>query len=130
LAETITIYTSKVDQGLGISSKFMNKNVRLGRVTEELTKGDLEAIRQGTVTSFVDVTDAMKYAGKGDGLAHSYWYANPWVNTDVIAVLVGDRKPEDRGLVREENQALWAFPENYPERVEAIIEESRRLEGQ
>jgi esterase/lipase superfamily enzyme len=123
VAESITVYTSKEDKGLGMSRKFMNKNVRLGRVTEDLTRGDLEAIRQATVTSFVDVTDAVKIGGPGDMFAHSYWYANPWVNTDVLATLVGDLKPGERGLVREEDQALWAFPEDYPARVKAIIEE-------
>jgi esterase/lipase superfamily enzyme len=128
VADSITVYTSKDDKGLGMSRKFMNKNVRLGRVTDDLTRGDLEAIRKGTVTSFVDVTDAVKIGGKGDLFAHSYWYANPWVNTDVIAILAGDLKPGERGLVREEDQALWAFPEDYPARVEAIIEERRRQE--
>ncbi|MEM7146972.1 MAG: alpha/beta hydrolase [Verrucomicrobiota bacterium] len=129
LAESITVYTSANDKGLGLSSALMNKNVRLGRVTNELTQGDLEALRQATVTSFVDVTDALKYAGKGDGFGHSYWYANPWVNTDVIAILAGDRTPSERALVREEGEALWTFPEDYPERVKAIVEEYQREQG-
>ena len=133
LAETITVYTSSKDKGLGLSSSFMNKNVRLGKVTDDLTRGDMEALRQAKVVSFVDVTNALKLAGKGDGLGHSYWYANPWVNTDVIAVLAGDRRPPDRGLYREEGQALWVFPDDYKERVEAIIDEALReqkLSGQ
>lgn len=129
VADSITVYASQIDSGLGLSSKFMNGLPRLGRSLEHLTEGDLEALRRARATDLVNVTSAQEYAGKGDALAHAYWYLNSWVNTDVIAILSGRLSPEDRGLVWDEEAAQWVFPEDYPDRIARIIEglvESRK----
>ena len=52
---------------------------------------------------------------------HAYWYLNPWVNTDVIAILRHDLRPAERGLFREGGEAIWSFPKNYPEQIGAIL---------
>jgi esterase/lipase superfamily enzyme len=120
IAETITVYTSREDTGLVLSRLFTTGTARLGRAMEDLTENDLEALRQGTVTSFVDVTDATRAAGGGDLWAHGYWYLNPWVNMDVISFLAHDLTPVDRALVREEGEAIWSFPKDYPQRIREV----------
>jgi esterase/lipase superfamily enzyme len=121
IAETITVYTSRDDTGLVLSRLFTTGTARLGRSMGDLTANDLEALRQGTVTSFVDVTGATRAAGGGDLWAHGYWYLNSWVSMDVIALLGRDLAPVDRGLVREAGEAIWSFPSDYPQRIRAVI---------
>jgi esterase/lipase superfamily enzyme len=121
LAEVITVYTSRDDAGLVLSRVFTTGTARLGRVIGDLTENDLEALRQGSVTSFIDVTDATRAAGGGDIWSHGYWYLNPWVNMDVIAQLRYGLAPEDRGLVREDGEAVWSFPRDYPDRITQCV---------
>jgi esterase/lipase superfamily enzyme len=126
IAETITVYTSRDDTGLVLSRLFTTGTARLGRAMGDLTENDLEALRQGTTTSFVDVTDATRAAGGGDLWAHGYWYLNPWVNMDVISLLAHDLAPVDRALVREEGEAIWSFPKDYPQRIRQVWDRATR----
>ncbi len=120
VAENITVYTSRADFGVTLSRLFTTGSARLGNVTADLTEGDLAALRQGTTTHFVDVTDASRAAGGGDIWSHGYWYLNPWINQDVIVLLRTNAPPADRGLVREEGEAIWSIPRDYPRRVGPI----------
>lgn len=126
LAENITVYTSADDRGLGLSRMFTTGSARLGGAISDLSEGDLEALRQGTVTSFVDVDDAKRAEGGGDLFSHAYWYLNPWVNMDVIQVMRTNATPGERGLIREDGEALWSFPKDYPARIREIAERSVR----
>ncbi|MHC5024047.1 MAG: alpha/beta hydrolase [Planctomycetota bacterium] len=120
IAESITIYTSRKDIGLLLSRVFATGTPRLGRAISDLTENDLAQLRQGSVTSFVDVTDAKRAGGRGDLWAHAYWYLNAWVSMDVIALLRYDLPPPERGLRRGPDEAIWSFPIDYPEQVREI----------
>ena len=126
VAENITVYTSTNDAGLGLSRLFASGSARLGGSVGDLTPADLEALREGSVTSFVDVTDATRAAGGGDIFSHGYWYGNPWVNMDVINVLRTNASPGDRALFREPGEALWSFPRDYPARAREMAERTIR----
>jgi len=121
LAESITIYTSRDDSGLILSSALMNGQPRLGQATSQLSDADRADLRAGSKTHLVDVTDATRKAGSGDLFAHSYWYTNAWVNMDVIARLAFDLDPGDRGLVFREAEAEWVFPDDYPDRIRRMV---------
>jgi esterase/lipase superfamily enzyme len=126
LADNITVYTSRDDFGLTLSRVFTTGSARLGKVAGDLTEGDLRALREGTETHFVDVTDASRAAGGGDLWSHGYWYLNPWVNQDVINLLRTGAAPAERGLVREEGEAVWSIPRDYPDRAEDAARRSLR----
>ena len=117
VASRITVYTSRTDTGLVLSRTLTTGSARLGRSMSDLTDDDLEALANATDSAFVDVTDATRAAGRGDLFAHSYWYNNPWVSSDVIMLLRYDLPPAERGLERGNGDAIWDFPDDYPERV-------------
>jgi esterase/lipase superfamily enzyme len=115
VAERITIYTSRKDSGVGLSSFFYFKGERLGKIEQELTDEDRKVLLNYAELNIVDVTYAQKRAGKGDFWAHGYWYGNPWVSQDVTTLLLTGAAADERGLVQEEGDAVWRFPKNFPE---------------
>lgn len=130
LCESMTVYTSDADAGLGMSRSFMSGTPRLGSPIDALSDADLEALRRssGDHGGFVDVTEAMDAAGRGDIFAHGYWYLNPWVSGDIFMTVRYGLSPSERGLVRGEDDAFWNFPDDYDVRVREIyLREERDL---
>jgi len=121
LPESILVYTSRIDRGLALSRTFFTSTTRLGRPMAGLSEADLDDLRESGETSYIDVTGATKIAGTGDIYAHSYWYGNPWVSTDLITVIRYGLTPEQRGLEWNEEIAHWYFPKDYPERIRKIL---------
>lgn len=117
VAERVTIYTSRLDRGLALSSLLFFDSPRLGRAERKLTPEQRLALRDQAVVDVVDVTRAQQKAGKGDLFGHGYWYGNTWVSTDLIRLLYEGDAPEDRGLTRVEDDGVWRFPDDYPDRV-------------
>ena len=117
LADSITIYTSDKDRALGISKAFTTGSARLGRVSENLSPNDLKALEKDSHTSLIDVENAKSIAGKADPFAHGYWYGNSWVNQDVINILRTKSAPGERGLVLDDDNPIWIFPDDYPVRA-------------
>ena len=58
-----------------------------------------------------------------DWIGHAYWYANPWISSDVLASLRFYLPPEERGLARMEDKPVWYFPADYPQRIAEIAVE-------
>ena len=130
LCESFTVYTSSSDAGLGMSRSFMSGTPRLGSPMDALTESDLESLRRssGEHGGFVDVSEAMDAAGRGDIFAHGYWYLNPWVSGDIFMNVRYGLSPEERGLVRSEDDPFWNFPDDYDVRVREIyLREEREL---
>jgi esterase/lipase superfamily enzyme len=58
--------------------------------------------------------------------AHSFWYDNPWVSSDVLLMFLLQLSPAERGLQENRSQKgarYWRFPKDYPERVARIMRE-------
>ena len=58
--------------------------------------------------------------------AHSFWYDNPWVSSDVLLMFLLQLSPAERGLQENRSQKgarYWRFPKDYPEKVTRIIRE-------
>ena len=68
--------------------------------------------------SIVNVTEASQ-ATAGNG--HGYFRRSPWASSDILITLAYGLSPRQRGLVREENSPIWAFPADYIERLRAAI---------
>ena len=125
LAEVFTLYTNSSDSSFGFGTTFLYRDPRLGRPQEGLTDEDRAALAALEDSGFVDVTNAEKKAGKS-GLGHMYWYQNAWVITDLVLGLRFNLPPAKRGLVRGEGESLWSFPDDYPDRVRALVRERRK----
>lgn len=118
VADRFTIYTSRIDSGLVLARLFYFSSPRLGRIERELNDEQRWNLRDETQINVVDVTRAQRRAGRGDLYAHGYWYGNPWVSNDLLALLNTGDDPDERGLARDdEADGVWRFPEDYPERV-------------
>ena len=117
VAERVTIYTSRLDRGLVLSSLFYFNSPRLGRAERGLTDEQRAALRDYAVTQVIDVTRAQRRAGGGDTFAHGYWNGNRWISNDLMRLLRTGDEPEARGLVRDGDSGVWTFPEDYPERA-------------
>ena len=95
-------------------------------LTEEQTEWLIAASREPQFDLIKVDPEVIPELGGG---AHDFWYANPWVSTDVLVQLIYHARPADRGLETFETrhgEDIWGFPQDYPERV---VEAVRRLEN-
>ena len=56
--------------------------------------------------------------------SHGFWYTNAWVSNDVVATFVRRYPPQERGLDPQSTDSgvrYWIFPEDYDQRVAAIL---------
>ena len=58
------------------------------------------------------------------GNGHRYLRKSPWVSSDILMTLKFNLKPNERGLVQTEGQAVWAFPADYISRLTAALQET------
>ena len=111
----LSIYMSSSDSALAMSRLVFGQH-RLGQVWD--SSEDTRVIEQRLASlsklSLIDVTDA-KGAGRGNG--HWYFRSSPWTSSDIFLSLLKGLSPEKRGLVRSPNDAVWQFPEDYPDRI-------------
>ncbi len=65
-------------------------------------------------------------AGLSSG-AHNFWYAHPWISSDVLVQFLFHEGPEVRGLSENRDSKglrYWTFPPDYPERIIGIIQQA------
>lgn len=131
LFDAVTIYLTAHDLGVWASGFLYFKYPRLGNPGRELDEAEQRAWREGARSALVDPEQAQRHAGWSDFASHGYWYLNPWVSSDAMLFLRFGLPPAERGLVRDEDEAVWQFPEDYPQRLERVLGEiRRRLEPQ
>lgn len=56
--------------------------------------------------------------------AHSFWFGNSWVSSDVLMQFLYHKAPADRGLQEgytQQGMRFWTFPPDYDQRVEALM---------
>ena len=70
--------------------------------------------------SIIDVTAA---EGSTAGNGHSYFRNSPWASSDVLMTMYYGLKPEQRGLVEQEDLPIFTFPPDYIDRLWNSIEE-------
>lgn len=120
VAERVTVYRSETDKALGISSWLLNRR-RLGEidVTEGLSQQQIDMLKPNQELYLINVSSA-EQASTGKG--HNYFRQSPWVSSDILMALRFRLKPEDRGLYREQDSAIWQFPADYIDRLKASLE--------
>lgn len=115
-AESVLVYTSRRDTGLDLSRAVASNSPRVGQAREIFPDGPQRV-------TLVDVAHAQARSREDDIWAHSYWYLNPWVSSDLILLLRHDLPPERRGLVPGKD-GPWTFPDDYPARAAAIARDA------
>ena len=115
----LTVYLSESDQALGMSRWFFRRE-RLGQWEEGKVPAPAVAqvLRNHNDLIAINVTDAEK-AAKGNG--HAYFRNSPWVSSDILMTLRYGLLPDQRGLVRTDEDPIWYFPPNYIAELREII---------
>ena len=107
---------------------------RAGRPkAEDLSSEAAQWGRNASVESGFDVigVDEKTVIGLSSG-AHDFWYAHPWISSDVLVQFIFHADPLKRGLVENYNEhglRFWTFPPNYPDRIIGIILEAKKEEA-
>jgi len=129
LVEGMTVTAAAGDPVLSMASMTDGK-LRLGAVGEN--SGVSVEVGEAVWKQVVDIVnsdrmvfvDLRNVPAQNYHFTHGAWYESPWVSTDVmVTLLVKDITPEERALVPTMvNQIrVWSFPEDYPERLKAIL---------
>ncbi len=124
MAQQAVILINPRDLALVLANPFSLGQSKLGMGSFDRAK--LEAIAERAHLHITDVSLG-EAARHNDMFGHAYWYANPWVSSDVLAALRFRCPPEARGLTKLEDRPVWYFPEQYPDHITGILLE--RLAG-
>lgn len=120
VADAITIYTNANDTALNWALRFFGWP-RLGAPGElGLTPEALQHLKEFGNTALIDVAAAENVAS---GNGHGYFIKSPWVSTDLLLTLKHGSGPLKRGLRWNEVDAVWVFPESYPQRIRQVVEQ-------
>lgn len=118
VSEHMTIYESGRDKALGMAF-FTFRNERVGQLDPaDLTPEARAFLRRSDELALVSVEAAPKF---DHGNGHSYFRDSPWVSSDLLATLLYDLRPAERGLVQDAESGIWSFPTDYIRNIEAAI---------
>ena len=122
LPQNIVITVSRDDPILGVAG-IMAGGVRLGAAgPDSLTRAELEDLDElMPKIDVIDVSHSDRGREGGSFSGHGYWYQNAWVATDVLASFRWSIPAQDRGLARVGDGQTWYFPNDYPQRITALV---------
>ena len=104
---------------------------RVGRPkAEDLSAEAAQWARNASVESGLDIigVDEKTVIGLSSG-AHDFWYAHPWISSDILVQFIFHADPLKRGLVENYNERglrYWTFPPDYPDRIIRIILKAKK----
>jgi len=107
-----------------------NKVSRAGRPSlEDLSVEKNQWVRNATMKSKLTIIKVNPETVRGlMPRSHDFWYAHPWVSSDVLTQFLFHNGPGERGLTevtREEGLRYWTFPSNYPEIIVDIVAQAK-----
>ena len=111
--DRLTIYMSKSDAAIGLSTWIFVSQKRIGRITEEDLTARSAQRRKSRHTQGTHLIDARVDSGF---IGHSYFYSHPAVLSDLILILRDGRDPgaeHGRPLAKLSN-VFWAIEDDYP----------------
>lgn len=116
LVDTITVTVNPDDQVLGLARVY-GGGVRLGAAgdgsnLDDMTEEKRQELRDLINAGKLDIVDMQIEDIDGFEYSHEFWYANPWVSSDVLVTLYVGMDAADRGLGSYEangNVNVWYF---------------------
>ncbi len=130
IVKRTTINFNKNDSVLRLSA-MQNGVSRLGRPdTTELTEDQRRILIDAMNTPKLNVLDVGDSAPLNIGKAHDSWYNHPWVSMDVLALLLFNLDPLERGLEEHRSGSMattYRFPDNYDSNIRKIGKENKVL---
>ncbi len=129
IVKRTTINLNQNDAVLKLSA-MQNGVSRLGRPDDtELSENEMKSVIDEMKTPQLNIIDVGDSAPLDIGRAHDSWYNHPWVSMDVLALLLFNLDPLERGL--EEywygDQKTYRFPDDYNIRLKNIARENRSM---
>jgi esterase/lipase superfamily enzyme len=122
VVEDITVYASSRDRALGVSRWVFGRE-RLGQIVSgELSESADTYLRRNNKLVIVNSTDA---PGAQSGSGHAYFRKSPYTSSDILATLMFDLGPEERGLERKVGRPIWIFPQDYIDRLRSALIKAR-----
>jgi esterase/lipase superfamily enzyme len=109
----LTVYVSGTDTALRTSSFLYFGKRRLGAWKDDndvLSPVATKILREHDDLLAIHVGDA---ANTRAGNGHAYFRDSPWVSSDILITLRYGLLPEERGLVRTQDDPIWRFPPEY-----------------
>ncbi len=80
---------------------------RLGQIVSiDLSEDATNFLQQNSKLIIVNATDA---PGADTGNGHAYFRKSPTTSSDIMATLIFDFKPEERGLEQTGGRPIWTF---------------------
>ncbi len=118
VVDRLTFYESPRDKALGIAD-FVYGQERVGEMMAvDYTPAARDFLLAKDNLAVISVAMARDF---DTGNGHSYFRDSPWVSSDVLATLLYDLSPAERGLQRAGDSPVWHFPADYVERLHAAI---------
>jgi len=117
-----TVYVSAKDKALGMSRWVFGRE-RLGQtVGANLSEAAKSYLSQNSKLIIVNATDA---PGADTGNGHAYFRQSPTTSSDILATLMFDLKPAQRGLEQTNGEPIWTFTADYIDRLRAALLEAQ-----
>ena len=118
IVDNLTVYASAKDKALGMS-RWVFRRDRLGQIVSiELSEAATTFLRQNKNLVIINATDS---PGADTGNGHAYFRQSPWTSSDILATLIFDFKPGERGLEQVNGGPIWTFSADYIERLRKAL---------
>jgi esterase/lipase superfamily enzyme len=128
LAQYVQVTVSHSDKAMDMSG-LMHGGSRLGGASKgNLNEAELQHVANNTKLCVINVTDVPGPHSESGGIGgHGYWYANPWISSDILTTFIWQLPPDQRGLTRDSTTSPWTFPKDYPDRIHGILSEKLKV---
>jgi len=124
VADRVTVSLNMSDAALRLS-EIVNRGSRAGRPNlAELSPGDMRFLQKANAELGVEIVEVRGEDIKAmNSRSHGFWYADPWVASDVILKLMTGAPAPDRGLAPADVEGLriWRFPPDYAARLPGAL---------
>ena len=122
VVDNMTIYASAKDKALGMS-KWVFGRERLGQIGEGAYSPQAITVLENTPKlTVVNATDA---PGADTGNGHAYFRQSPFTSSDILAMLMFDLDPAQRGLEQKDGQPIWTFSSDYIDRLRNALAKTK-----
>lgn len=120
MVDRVVVTGSSADKTLQQGRFFMGGEQRIGEIGTPLTEEQRDVVLAADRLEYVNLSMGSEERGF-DITGHRYWFNHPWASSDVILSIRSDLSPDQRGLQKTENDALWSMPNDYPERLKKSL---------